>query len=153
MWFKTLFIIKFLLKAGIYLCLIALVYFYDIIEVLNKYEENLTNIATSEMILDDGIKPPFMTLCIGPRAKQEVLDKYKMSLNALNEPNSSEKTTLSMLNKTFEEFFVEATFKLNVDFRFYMIWWDYGSEGWKWNKKQLSLGNMNTQKVCYKVIS
>ena len=153
MWSKTSTIMKFLLKAGLYLCLIVFVYFYQIIDVLNKYEENLTNIAHSEKIMENGTKPPFMTLCIGPRAKQEVLDKYKMSLNALNEPNSSEKTTLSMLNKTFEEFFVEATFKLNVDFRFYMIWWDYGSEGWKWNKKQLSLGNMNTQKVCYKVIS
>ena len=73
-----------------------------------------------------------------------------MSLNALNEPNSSEKNTLAVLNKTFQDFFMEAAFKLNVDFRCYMIWWDYGSEGWKWNKKQLSLGNINTQRVCKK---
>ena len=147
MWFKTLFIIKFLLKAGIYLCLIALVYFYDIIEVLNKYEENLTNIANSEMILDNGIKPPFMTLCIGPRAKQEVLDQYNFSKAALNEPSSIERNTLIKLNKTLEDFFLEATFKLNVDFWLYMIWWDYNIEGWKRHEKQLSVGNDNTQKV------
>ena len=139
--------IKFLLKAGIYLCLIVFVYFYQIIDVLNKYEENLTNIAHSEKIMENGTKPPFMTLCIGPRAKQEVLDKYKMSLNALNEPNSSEKNTLAMLNKTFEEFFMEATFKLNEDFKLFMIWWDYGTEGWSKIQKQISLGDANTQKV------
>ena len=139
---------KFSLKAVLYLCLIVFVYFYQIIDVLNKYEENLTNIAHSEKIMENGTKPPFMTLCIGPRAKQEVLDKYKMSLNALNEPNSSEKTTLAMLNKTFEEFFVEATFKLNVDFWLHITWWTYDSEGWKQHKKQLSVGDYNTQKVC-----
>ena len=147
MWFKTVFIIKFLLKAGIYLCLIALVYFYDIIEVLNKYEENLTNIANSEMILDNGIKPPFMTLCIGPRAKQEVLDKYDMSKNALNEPNSTQKNIFVGLNKTLEDFFMEATFKLNIDFRLYMIWWEYDSEGWKDHKLKLSVKDNNSQKV------
>ena len=147
MWFKNLFIIKFLLKAVIYLCLIALVYFYEIIEVLNKYEENLTNIAISEKILDNGIKPPFMTLCIGPRAKQQVLDKYNFSKAALNEPSSIERKTLIKLNKTLEDFFLEATYKLNVDFWLYMIWWEYNIEGWKRHEKRLSVGKDNTQKV------
>ena len=150
MWFKKLFIIKFLLKAGIYLCLIALVYFYEIVEILNKYEENLTNIANSEKTMENGIKPPFMTLCIGPRAKQEVLDKYNISKSALNEPNSSERNILATLNKTLEEFFMEATFKLNTDFKLYMTWWTYDSEGWKDHKKQLSEGDANTQIVCGK---
>ena len=64
MWFKTSQIIKFFLKAVIYLCLIVIVYFYQIIEVLNKYEENLTNIAISEEIMENGIKPPYMTVCL-----------------------------------------------------------------------------------------
>ena len=115
MWFKTSFIIKFLLKAAIYLGLIAVVYFYQIIEVQNKYAEKLTNIAISEKVMENGIKPPFMTLCIGPLAKQEVLNKYNLNKAALNEPNSSQKNILNTLNKTLEEFFMEATYKLDKD--------------------------------------
>ena len=147
MWFKTSFIIKFLLKAAIYLGLIAVVYFYQIIEVQNKYAEKLTNIANSEKVMENGIKPPFMTLCIGPLAKQEVLNKYNLNKAALNEPNSSQKNILNTLNKTLEEFFIEATYKLDKDFKLYIIWWYYGSEGWERLKKQISLGDLNTQKV------
>ena len=88
-----------------------------------------------------------MTSCVGPQAKQEVLDKYNMDKMALNEPSSIERNTLIKLNKTLEDFFLEATFKLNVDFWLYMIWWDYNIEGWKRHEKQLSVGNDNTQKV------
>ena len=147
MWFKTSFIIKFLIKAAIYLCLVAIVYFYQIIDVLNKYKENLTNIAISEEIMGNGIKPPFLTLCIGPRAKQEVLDKYNLNIAALNEPDSFQQNILTKFNKTLEEFFMEATFKLNEDFKLFMIWWDYGTEGWSRIQKQVSLGDANTQKV------
>ena len=136
------------MKAGIYMCLIVFVYFYQINDVLHTYAENLTNIANSEMISENGIKPPFITLCIGPRAKQEVLDKYKMNNGALDEPNASQKTVLTKLNKSYEDFFMEATFKLNVDFKLYMIWWEYDDEGWKKLKKQLTLGDANLQKVC-----
>ena len=148
MWFKTSSTIKFLLKAAIYLGLIAILYFYQILEVQNKYAEKLTNIANSEKIMKDGIKPPFMTLCISPLAKEKVLDKYNMDQAALNEPNPTQKNTLSKLNKTLEDFFVEATFKLNLDFWLYMIWWEYDVEGWKMHKKQLSVGDINTQTVC-----
>ena len=148
MWFQTSTATKFLLKTGIYLCLIVIVYFYQILEVVNKYKEKLTNIAISDEKMEHGIKPPFMTLCSGPRAKQDVFDKYKMSRATLNEPNSTQKNELKRLNKTLENLFIEATFKLDEDFRLFIIWWDYGSEGWTWNKKQLSLGNINTQRVC-----
>ena len=147
MWFKISFIIKFLLKAAIYLGLIAVVYFYQIIEVQNKYAKKLTNIAMSEKLMKDGIKPPFMTLCFGPLAKQEVLDKYNLNKAALNEPNSAQKKILNTLNKTLEKFFMEATYKLDKDFKLYMIWWYYGSEGWERLKKQISLGDVNKQKV------
>ena len=147
MWFKTSEIIKFLLKAGIYMCLIVFVYFYQINDVLHTYAENLTNIANSEMISENGIKPPFITLCIGPRAKQEVLNKYNFSNSALNEPSSIERNTLIKLNKTLEDFFLEATFKLNVDFWLYMIWWEYNIDGWKRHEKRLSVGKDNTQRV------
>ena len=148
MWFKTSASIKFLLKTAIYLCLIVIVYFYQILEVVNKYKEKLTNIAISDEKMEHGIKPPFMTLCSGPRAKQDVFDKYKMSRATLNEPNSTQQIELKKLNKTLENLFMEATFKLNEDFRLFIIWWDYGSEGWKRLEKKILLGNDNTQKVC-----
>ena len=147
MWFKTSFIIKFLIKAAIYLCLVAIVYFYQIIDVINKYKENLTNIAISEKIMENGIKPPFLTLCIGPRAKQEVLDKYNLNTAALNEPDSFQQSILAKRNKTLEEFFIEATFKLNIDFKLYLILWVYDEGGWKRNEKQLLEGDENTLKV------
>ena len=149
MWFKTSSTTKiFLLKAAIYLCLIVIVYFYQILEVVNKYKEKLTNIAISDEKMDHGIKPPFLTLCSGPRAKQDVFDKYKMSRATLSEPNSTQKIELKRLNKTLENLFMEATFKLNEDFRLFIIWWDYGSQGWKRLQKQILLGDANTQKVC-----
>lgn len=148
MLFKTSSIIKFLLKAVMYSGLVAIIYFYQIIEVQNKYAEKLTNIANSEKIKENGIKPPIMTLCISPKAKQEVLDKYNMDKAVLNEPNPTQKNTLVKLNKTLEDFFLEATFKLNVDFWLHMIWWEYNVEGWKEVKKKLTVGDINTQKVC-----
>ena len=148
MLFKTSSIIKFLLKAVMYSGLVAIIYFYQIIEVQNKYAEKLTNIANSEKIKENGIKPPIMTLCISPKAKQEGLDKYNMDKAVLNEPNPTQKNTLVKLNKTLENFFLEATFKLNVDFWLHMIWWEYNVEGWKEVKKKLTVGDINTQKVC-----
>ena len=148
MWPKTSTTIKLLLKAAIYLCLIIIVYFYQILEVVDKYKENLTNIAISEEKMEKGVKPPFMTLCIGPRAKQEVFDKYNLNKAALSEPNYDQMKILATLNKTLEEFFIEATYKLNVDFRLFIIWWVYGSQGWKRLQKQISIGDANTQKVC-----
>ena len=147
MWFKKSFLIKFFVKAAIYLGLIAVVYFYQIIEVQNKYAKKLTNIANSEKIMENGIKPPFLTLCIGPRAKQEVLDNYNLNTAALNEPDSLQQNILAKFNKTVEEFFMETTFKLNVDFKLYMILWSYDDEGWKRNEKQLLEGDNNTLKV------
>ena len=95
---KTSSVIKFLLKAVIYLGLIAVVYFYQIIDIQKKYAEKLTNIANSDDIMENGIKPPFMTSCVGPQAKQEVLDKYNMDKMALNEPNPTQKKEMRKKN-------------------------------------------------------
>ena len=40
--------------------------------------------------MENGIKPPFMKLCVGPQTKQEVLVKYDMDKMALNEPNPTQ---------------------------------------------------------------
>ena len=70
-----------------------------------------------------------------------------MNTAALNEPDSLQQNILAKFNKTLEEFFTETTFKLNVDFKLYMILWSYDDEGWKRNEKQLLEGDNNTLKV------
>ena len=59
--------LRFILKTFVYVSLLTFSYFYQITEVLQKYEEDLTNIAISEETIHSGVKPPFMTLCFVPR--------------------------------------------------------------------------------------
>ena len=72
-----------------------------------------------------------------------------MTVSALNEPNAAERNTLSKLEKTIEDLFMESTFKLNIDFKIIMIWWDYNDEGWQTFNTTLSVGDQNFQKVGY----
>ena len=136
----------FLFKSVIFLSLTAYVYIHNFTEVLEKYEEGYTNIATSHETLDNGMKPPFITICFTPWAKQSILDKYNMTTAALNEPNPKQKNTLTKLNKTIEDLFMETTFKLNADFTLHMNWWIYEEQGWHPHKHKLDL-NDNVFKV------
>ena len=52
-----------------------------------------------------------------------------MSKNALDEPNIKEKKTLLNLNKTIKDLFLEATYKLDVDFRLNVTFNYYSKEG------------------------
>ena len=137
-----------MLKSVIFLCLTVFFYFNSLTEVLQKYADGYTNIATSHETLENGLNPPFITFCMSPRAKMSILEKYNMSNAALNEPNAIERNMLTKLNKTIEELFLEATYQLNVDFHLYMIWWAYNQvEGWKQYKMKLLVGNQNYIKV------
>ena len=75
------------------------------------------------------------------------MEKFGLKVSALSDQDANDKKTLAKLNKTLEDFFMEATFELNVDFRLHMIWWIYGDEGWYWLKKQLFVGRKNFQMV------
>ena len=92
------------------------------------------------MILGESVKLPVMSLCMGPKAKSSVLKKYNMSKNALDEPNINEKETLLSLNKTIKELFLEATYKLDVDFSLNTTFNFYGSEGKISLQKEFHLG-------------
>ena len=81
------------------------------------------------MILGESVKLPVMTLCMGPKAKSSVLTKYNMSKSALDEPNKKEKKTLLNLNKTIKDLFLEATYKLDIDFSLNITFNYYGIEG------------------------
>jgi hypothetical protein len=81
------------------------------------------------LILGKSVKLPVMSLCLGPKAKKSVLKKYNMSDTALDEPNFKEKKTLRNSNKTIKDLFLEATYKLDVDFSLNITFNSYGSEG------------------------
>ena len=75
------------------------------------------------------MKLPVMTLCMSPKAKSSVLTKYNMSKSTLDEPNTKEKKTLQNLNKTIKDLFLEATYKLDIDFSLNITFNYYGIEG------------------------
>ena len=141
-------LILFLLKSGIFLCLFVIFHEVYFTEIVQKYAKGYTYLHVSQETMDTKIKPPFLTLCMIPRAKMPVLEKYNMSLGSLNEPSPEEAIILSNLNKTVAEFFREATFKLNIDFSLDIILWFYEPEfGWKDYKKKMFEGNDNFIKV------
>ena len=86
------------------------------------------------------MKLPVMTLCMGPKAKTSVLKKYNMSTRALDEPNIKEIKTLMKLNKTIKDLFLEATYKLDIDFTLNVTFIYYGNEGERSVQKELHLG-------------
>ena len=92
------------------------------------------------LILGEYLKLPLMTLCMGPPAKASVLQKYDLSARALDEPNIKEKKILINLNKTINGVFLEATYKLDVDFILNVTFNYYGQEGEIFVEKELHLG-------------
>ena len=97
--------------------------------------------------LQNGMKPPYLIMCMSPHAKESLLKHQNLSVGALSEPNINEKNILADLNITIEEFFRKYTFKLNEDYYLYITFWSYEKEGWKGNKTKLSLGEDNKIKV------
>ena len=81
------------------------------------------------------------------------LNKYNISVEALNEPNPFEIKILESFNKTVEDLYREATFKLNRDFFMYVTWWIYDNKGWQEYKIQCFEGNENFIKVNWKYIT
>ena len=137
------------LKSVIFVSLSAIFYMFYFRTVAQKYAEGHTTVVVSQERLENGKKFPFLTLCMTPSAKSEVLEKYNVSLNSLNEPNSDEKQILSNLNKTVEDLFREATFQINKDFELYVTLWFYEeSFGWKDYKGKMVEGNENYIQVC-----
>ena len=92
----------------------------------------------------------------GPIAKESVLKKYNMSAEALNEPSLGEQRILRNLNKTIQDFYREATFELNRDFKLYISYDGYDENGSKIYQTELKLGEniktslqVNIQLITY----
>ena len=134
-----------ILKSLIFISLAAVFYIFYFTDVVNKFAEKDTTLVNSqETIEENGKNPPFITFCMTPRAKNSILDEYKLSRGVLNEPNSNDKQILISLNKTLEALFREATFKLNRDFYFSINLWFYEDEfGWTSYMGKMKEGNNN----------
>ena len=131
---KSLMLI-FALKVVLFLSLFIVFYVNYVQEVASKYANKTTWVSTTKQKLLEGVKQPLLTLCLaGPFAKNSVMKKYNMSFSALDEPSLREQKILKDLNKTLQEFYQEATFQLNKDFKIYMAYVDYGMDGEKFYK-------------------
>ena len=121
-----------ILKSLIFIFLGALFYIFYFTEVVNKFAERETTLVHSQETIDTIERnTPHITFCMTPRAKNSILDGYKLSRGVLNEPNFNDKKILISLNKTVEALFREATFKLNRDFYFSINLLFYEDEfGW-----------------------
>ena len=115
-----------ILKSMIFISLATIFYIFYFTEVVNKFaERDTTLIFSQETIVENELNLPFITFCMTPRAKNSILEGYKLSLGVLSEPNSNDKKNLIHLNKTIDALFREATFKLNRDFYLYIKLWSY----------------------------
>ena len=122
-----------ILKSLIFISLAAVFFIFYFTDIVNKFaRRDTTLIYTQETIEENERSPPFITFCMTPRAKNSIIDGYKLSRGVLNEPNSNDKQILISLNKTVEALFREATFKLNRDFDLSINLWFYEDEfGWQ----------------------
>ena len=129
----------------IYISLAVVFYIFYCTEVVNKFTERDTNLILSqENIEENKMKFPFITFCMTPRSKNSILDGYKLSRAVLNEPNSNDQKILISLNKTVDDLFREATFKLDRDFYFSINLWFYEDEfGWTSYTSKMAEGNNN----------
>ena len=133
-------LVRFFLKSAAFLGLIGIFYVYYFTDVIQKYSHGFTNIIFTTERVKNGTKPPFLTMCMTPRAKLSILENYNLSLGALNEPNTFELKIMKNLNLTIEDLFREVTFQLNVDFYLHMVWWVYDENGWEEYRSKLFEG-------------
>ena len=148
---KTSYILL-LLKTLIFICLASVFYIFYCTEVVNKFTERDTNLILSqENIEENKMKFPFITFCMTPRSKNSILDGYDLSRAVLNEPSSNDQKILISLNKTVDDLFREATFKLNRDFYLHINLWFYEDEfGWQNYEGKMKEGSDNYIQVWIK---
>ena len=141
------------LKSLIFISLAAVFYVFYFTDVVKKFaERDTTLIYTQEIIEENERNLPFITFCMTPRAKNSILEEYKLSRGVLNEPNSNDKKILISLNKTVEALFREVTFKINRNFYLYITLWFYEEEyGWQNYEGKMTQGNDNYIEVQIKL--
>ena len=66
-------LIKFLIKSSIFIALSVVFYVFYFTDVINKYVDGYTNMAVIKETLQNGMKPPYLTTCMSPHAKESLL--------------------------------------------------------------------------------
>ena len=137
-------------KSTIFICLAVIFVIFYFMDIVQKFAERDTTLVFSqETILENEMKPPFITFCMTPHAKRSILKGYNLSYGVLNEPNPNDRKILVGLNKTVKDLFKEVTFQINVDFEVTIILWFYEEgHGWKAYEGKIKEGNDNYIKVC-----
>ena len=64
-----------------------------------------------------------------PSANISALEMLNVSVQALNESSKYEQEMLENLNKTIKDMFLEVIYKLGKDFKLYITFMEYGTEG------------------------
>ena len=134
-----------ILKSMIFISLAAIFYIFYFTEVVNKFaERDTTMVLSQETIEKNETSPPYITFCTTPRAKNSILDGYKLSRGFLDESSSNDQRILKSLNKTIEALFRKVTFKLDRDFYLYINLWFYENElGWHNYEAKIKEGSDN----------
>ena len=134
-----------ILKSLIFISLAAIFYIFYFTDVVNKFAERDTTLVHSQETIEENERNlSFVTFCMTPRAKNSILDGYKLSRGFLDEPSSNDQRILKSLNKTIEALFRKVTFKLDRDFYLYINLWFYEDEfGWHNYEAKMKEGSDN----------
>ena len=135
-----------ILKSMIFISLAIISYIFYFTDVVNKFAERDTTLIYSQENIEENEKnpPPFITFCTNPRAKNSILEEYKLSPGILDKPNSNDTKILISLNKTLEALFREVTFQIHRDFYLYINLWFFEEEyGWQNYEGKMKKGNDN----------
>ena len=137
--------ISLILKSMVFIALATVFFIFYFTDVVNKFAEKDTTLIYSHKIIEEHeTTPPFITFCTTPRAKNSILDGYKLSRGFLDEPSSNDQRILKSLNKTIEALFRKVTFKLDRDFYLYINLWFYEDEfGWHNYEAKMKEGSDN----------
>ena len=105
-----------ILKGVIIAILLTLYFHYFVRDVLEKYKQKLTNIATMQSPINkcESIQMPTITLCMDPKMKNEVVLNYSIAEEYFNVPSK-----MNHLEKDFSmaELINKVSYTLGVDFK------------------------------------
>ena len=104
-------IIGHVVKAVIFLVLLAIFCVLYLLPVMTQYSEKLTNIAKISKTVEK-VEVPTFSICTG--WKTSIMDEYKITSQFLWTPTSNESNL--PIDATIETLYSDITYKLNEDF-------------------------------------
>ena len=104
-------IIGHVVKAVIFLVLLAIFCVLYLLPVMTQYSEKLTNIAKISKTVEK-VEVPTFSICTG--WKTSIMDEYKIKSDFLSTPPSNESNLPT--DATIRSVYSDVTYKLNEDF-------------------------------------